>query len=188
MDAGVTPVLTKRHRVRVDAPSAGGAWLAATERWVYPPSPVGAWRGRLDSVRLSLVAFWRAAELDRELAAGARPAAGTLLALHVDRITNRRGRARVAYGLARVLRDALAGPGFSAAVQPDRNEVLAARTVLAVLDRRLRDPQPVTAQGVAMLRELLVDGAGPLYRRREPGTLGSRLRSAAAALEPRGGV
>jgi hypothetical protein len=139
-------------------------------------------------MRLSLVAIWRAAELDRELAAGTRPAAGTLLALHGDRITSRRGRARVADGLARALRDALAGPGFSAAVRPDRDEVRAARTVLAVLDRRLRGPQPVSAQGVALLRELLVDGAGPLYRCREPGTLGSRLRSAAAALEPRDGV
>ena len=179
---------TKRHKVRFDVPSRGGASVASAERWAYPPSPLGAWRGRLDGVRLALIAVWRAAELDRELAAGARPAPGTLLALHGRRITSRRGRAHVADGLARALRDALAGPRLSAAVQPDRNEVLAARAVLAVLDRRLRAPQPVTAQGVAALRELLVDGGGPLYRCSEPGMLGSRLRSAAAALEPWGGV
>jgi hypothetical protein len=97
-------------------------------------------------------------------------------------------RARVADGLARAVRDALSGPGFSAAVRPDRREVLAARTVPSVLDLRLRAPEPVTARGVALLRELLIDGAGPLYRCSEPGALGSRLRAAAAALGPRGGV
>jgi hypothetical protein len=36
----------------------------------------------------------------------------------------------------------------------------------------------------AMLLMLLTDGTSPLYRPDEPGALGSRLRAAAAALEP----
>jgi hypothetical protein len=93
----------------------------------------------------------------------------------------------VAAGLARAVRDAeAASHGFSAAVQPDRREVLAARTVIATLRRRLRAPEPVTARGVILLRGLLTDGNGPLYLPSEPGALGSRLRAAAAALEPPG--
>ena len=74
--------------------------------------------------------------------------------------------------------------GFSAAVRPDRREVIAARTVLATLDRRLRAAEPVSARGVALLESLLTDGTSPLYRPAELGALGSQLRAAAAALEP----
>ena len=56
--------------------------------------------------------------------------------------------------------------------------------MLATLERRLRAPEPVSAQGIAMLESLLTDGASPLYLPTEPGELGSRLRAAAAALEP----
>jgi hypothetical protein len=74
--------------------------------------------------------------------------------------------------------------GFSAAVRPHAREVVAARTVIATLDRRLRSAAPVSAQGVALLQSLLTDGTSPLYLPSEPGALGSRLRAAAAALEP----
>jgi hypothetical protein len=37
---------------------------------------------------------------------------------------------------------------------------------------------------MAMLRWVLTDAASPLYLPDEPGALGSRLRAAAAALEP----
>jgi hypothetical protein len=91
----------------------------------------------------------------------------------------------VAAGLTRAADDAVAGPhAFSAAVRPDAREVVAARVVLATLDRRLRASEPVSARGVALLESLLTDGISPLYRPTEPGALGSRLRAAAAALEP----
>ena len=91
----------------------------------------------------------------------------------------------LAEGLARAIRDAHATtPGFSAAVRPQRQEVLAARAVLGTLERRLRAPEPVTARGVALLQALLTEGTSPLYRPDEPGALGSQLRAAAAALEP----
>jgi len=62
---------------------------------------------------------------------------------------------------------------------------MAARTVLATLGRRLRAPEPVSPRGVALLESLLTDGTSPLYLPTERGALGSRLRAAAAALEPR---
>ncbi|HET7048531.1 MAG TPA: hypothetical protein VFI54_09720 [Solirubrobacteraceae bacterium] len=91
----------------------------------------------------------------------------------------------MAGGLERVLRGARDNaPAFCAAVPPDRREVLAAGTVIDALERRLRGPEPVAARGMAMLRWVLTDAASPLYLPDEPGALGSRLRAAAAALEP----
>jgi hypothetical protein len=153
----------------------------------YPAVAFRRGRGRWRRVRLALIAAWRAGELDRRLAAGESPADSALLAIRGEQLTSRRLREDVAAGLARAVRDAeAASHGFSAAVQPDRREVLAARTVIATLRRRLRAPEPVTARGVILLRGLLTDGNGPLYLPSEPGALGSRLRAAAAALEPPG--
>jgi hypothetical protein len=136
-------------------------------------------------LRLALIASCHAGELDRQLASGASPGASALLAIRSQRLTGRRYRAKLAAGLARAVRDADAIPhGLSAAVRPDRREVIAARTVIATLDRRLRAAEPVSPQGVAMLGSLLTDGTSPLYRPAELGALGSQLRAAAAALEP----
>jgi hypothetical protein len=86
-----------------------------------------------------------------------------------------------------LLRSARAGaPVWTAAARPQLPDVVEARAVIAALDRRLRAHEPVAAQGVAMVRMLLVDGNGLLYRPGRPGELGGQLRAAAAALEPRG--
>lgn len=151
----------------------------------YPPLAVRRRGGRWPRVRLALIARWRAAQLDRQLAAGVSPAASSLLAMRSERLTSPRFRARVADGLSRSIRDVeTRTPGFSAAARPHRAEVVAARTVLATLDRRLRGAEPVSARGVALLESLLTDGTSALYQPSEPGALGSSLRAAAAALEP----
>ena len=134
---------------------------------------------------MAVVVRWKAAQLDRELTAGATPWSSAVLALHARRITGRRSRATVARGLARVLRSATQNRAqLTAAMPPDRREVLAARTVIDAVERRLRVPEPVAPRGMAMLRELLTEGTSPLYRPTESGALGSQLRAAAAALEP----
>jgi hypothetical protein len=159
--------------------------VADLERISYPPFSLRPGGGRCRRVRLALIAGWRAAELDRQLAQGASPHTSALLAIRAERLTGRRYRARMAAGLDRAVRDAEgAGRGLTAAVRPDRREVIAAGTVLATLQRRLRAAEPVCAQGIALLELVLTDGDGPLYRPTEPGALGSRLRAAAAALEP----
>jgi hypothetical protein len=149
----------------------------------YPPVSLrlgGEWRQR---VHLALIVWWRGPSLDRQLAAGANPRASAALALRARRITAPRSRARLADGLMRAIRAAQTPPGLSAAMRPHREEVLAVRTVLATLERRLRAPEPASARGVALLQTLLTDGASPLYRPDERGALGSELRAAAAALE-----
>jgi hypothetical protein len=154
------------------------------EHVAYPPVGLRSRTRPWQRVYRALAAQWYAGQLDRRLAQGTSPNATALLAIHAERITGPRGRARVAEGLARARRDAHAAhSGFSAAIPPHASEVRAARTVLETLERRLLAPEPVTPRGVALLRVLLTDGAGPLYRPGEPGVLGSDLRAAAAALE-----
>jgi hypothetical protein len=134
---------------------------------------------------LHLNAAWHSITLDRELAEGVDPQTSAVLELRARKLTRPRGRRLVADGLAGALRSATdTTPGITAAVRPDARELLEARIVLAVLERRLRGAEAVTAQGVAMLGVLLTDGASPLYRPSEPGQLASRLRAAAAALQP----
>lgn len=139
-------------------------------------------RGRLSA---SLLAWFDACALDRRLADGASPDQSAVLAARARRVTSRRNRKRLAAGLDRVLNSARgARPGFTAAIAPNGREAEAARTVLIALQRRLREAAPVAPQGAAMLMVLLTDGSSPLYRPAAPGTLGSSLRAAAAALEP----
>jgi hypothetical protein len=159
--------------------------LGAREHVASPRLTLGSGARYRGQMLLSLTAWWQAAELDRQLAAGVSPATSATLALRAHRITAPRSRRRLAAGLARLLpraQDRMAG--FSAAVRPCPGEVVAARAALVALDRRLRDPQPVAARGAAMLQTLLTDGTSPLYRPAAPGALGGHLHAAAAALEP----
>jgi hypothetical protein len=130
------------------------------------------------------VARWDGAELDRRLAAGESPVGSEALAARARQITSPRSRRQIAAGLTGVLRSARAGaPVWTAKARPDYPGVVEARAVIAALERRLRAPEPVAAQGVAMVRALLIDGNGVLYRAGRPGALGSRLRAAAAAMD-----
>ena len=93
------------------------------------------------------------------------PETDAALAIRARRITSRRSRRRLADGLARVLRTVEPGrPAFTAAARPDVAEVLAARTVLASLERRLRGDDQIARRGAAMLGLLLTDCTGPLYQ------------------------
>lgn len=146
---------------------------------------VGAWATGWRRVRLGVIVRWRAASLDRDLAKGVSSRCSDAHARRAARITRRRRRASLAGGLASVLRSAGdSRPAFTAAVPLNRGAVMAARPMIEALERRLRGPEPVAARGVAMLGELLTEPSSPLYRSNDPGSLGGRLRAAAAALEP----
>jgi hypothetical protein len=145
------------------------------------------WRGnhRLRGLGLRLTAAWHSPALDRELAAGVDPQTSAVLAIRARRLIVPRSRKQVANGLAGAIRSAKdTRPGITAAVRPNPRELLDARTVLAVIERRLRGSGAIAAQGVAMLGVLLSDPASPLYRPTEAGALASSLRAAAAALQP----
>jgi hypothetical protein len=159
--------------------------VSGLERVASPQVRIRLGAGWWRRFRLALIVGCRASQLDRELATGTTPQHSAVIGLRARRITAQRSRERVAAGLLRALGSAAENsPGFSAAVRPHRREVLDARIVLTAVAQRLLAPEAVTAHGVAMLQVLLTEGESPLYRPSEAGALGSRLRAAAAALEP----
>jgi hypothetical protein len=128
------------------------------------------------------VAGLRACELDQALSE--RAPCTELERRRARQLTSARGRRRLADGLARALsRSHKVDPALTAAIRPDASEVRDAQVVIGALDRGLRSGEPVRPTGAAILIVLLTDGTSPLYRRGDPGALGSRLRAAAAALE-----
>lgn len=142
---------------------------------------------RRRSVRLALTVWWRATDLDLALAAGADPWTRDDLAARARRLTSARSRTGIAKSLAGVVRSAgNTTPRFTSAVRPCCEDVLEAAAVIGSIERRLRAPGPVNAEGVAMVRLLLIDGNGPLYQPGDPGALTDCLRTAAAALSDAG--
>jgi hypothetical protein len=69
----------------------------------------------------------------------------------------------------------------SSRIPLDRSAVAAAAETIDRVRMRLHAPRPVSARGVARLRLLLADGAGPMYRFGR-GDLGAELRDVLALL------
>ena len=89
-----------------------------------------------------------------------------------------RRRLRTAEGLERAIERANRGrSGLTAAIPVNREAYGEARPQLLDIAERLRHPRPVRPEGLALARDLLCDGASPLYLGR-PG----ELRRAAAAV------
>ncbi len=154
-------------------------------------------RGRLTLRRLRswqrVLVHGAAARLDRALADGARPEASTSLAARATRLTSTEFRRDLAASLRRIL-IAAGEPALPVAARsplgvarPLRIPLRSARIsqsapLLAELAGRLLEPDPVPARGVAMVTELLADGAGPLYRDAATDDLAVLAARAAAAL------
>src|SRR5579859_3433654 len=141
-----------------------------------------------------------AARLDSALARGAPPEASVSLAARAARLTSTPFRRDLAASLRRIL---LAvgepgEPGLPGLPVAARSPFGAARPVrvplrpapisrsaplLADLVGRLLEPGPVPVRGVAMVTELLADGAGPLYRDADPHTASDLTVLAARAVD-----
>jgi hypothetical protein len=81
-------------------------------------------------------------------------------------LTGPRFRRTLAAGLDRLAADAQAPPdpyGRTAVVAPCREQIADALPTILALAARLRDREPVSEHGMATLRVLLTDGAGPCY-------------------------
>jgi hypothetical protein len=120
-----------------------------------------------------LLARCAAPRLDRELAAGVSPETSALFATRAVQLTSLKYRRDLATSLQRILTAAgqpPAGmPSRTAAVHPPRISLCLARISrsagpLGKLAGSLAAPGPVPVQGVAMVSQLLADGAGPLYQ------------------------
>jgi hypothetical protein len=122
-------------------------------------------------------AFGHAA-LDRVLAEGDNVAGSPELTARAWQITRPRARARLANALERLLSDA-ERPRSAICVE----ELEVARAELRRLSGRLRDPRPVRARGVALVRLLLSDRHGPLYTPMSNDDLWRQARRAGAELD-----
>ena len=82
-------------------------------------------------------------------------------------LTSARRRETYAAGLERVLAETERTGGistrFSGVVMPDPAAVILCAPTIWEIVATLRGPAPVSAEGMARLRALLCDGAGPLY-------------------------
>ena len=151
--------------------------------------------GRLTLRRLRpwhrLLARCAAARLDCQLAAGASPETGALLATRGMQLTSMKFRLDLAMSLQRILAAAayppVGMPSPTGGVHPPRVPLCRARISrsagpLATLAGSLATPGPVGAQGVAMVSLLIADGAGPLYREACGDDLGTIIEKMTRAL------
>jgi hypothetical protein len=112
-----------------------------------------------------VVARVRAIGLDRDLAKGVEPSHSPVHAARARQLTSERSRLTIAKELDH-LQDRLKPEqrvSYTAAVKPVRAAVRATQPQLVKLSEQLRTADAVEPRGVAALRDLLTDGAGPLY-------------------------
>lgn len=134
------------------------------------------------SLTSRLAARLRAGRLDRLLGVGVPAAAGSALAAHEARLTSATEREAIARSLRRCVADATGqGVLLSSRVPLHTPNIKAAEDLIDAITLRLHSPRPVSARGMARLRQILADGAGPLYRFGR-GDLNGRLGAALAAL------
>ena len=153
----------------------GGASAAGT--------PDSARRGHArPSIRARVTARLRARRFDRALAVGVPAPAGSALAAHAARLTSVAERETVARVLRRAVCDAKDTRATrSGRVPMHRANIVSAEALIDEVRLRLHVPHPVSARGMARLRQLLSNGTSPLYRHGR-GDLAGRLGAALAAL------
>ena len=158
------------NHIRVGDASAAGA-------------PDSSRRGQArPAVRARMTARLRAARFDRALAVGVPAPAGSALAAHAARLTSVAERHTVARALRRAVRDAKDTRSTqSGRVPMHRANIASAEALIDEVRLRLHMPDPVSARGMARLRQLLTDGTGALYRYGS-GDLAGRLGAVLAAL------
>ena len=127
-----------------------------------------------------------AARLDRELARGASPDASAALALRARALLRPDTQSQLAQRVARVLAEGTGPPPrvMGSRFPVRRNSVQAAAATFKLLVDRLLAPGPLPVQGIAMVRNLLTDGAGPIYHPGSREELCSSLETALAILAP----
>ena len=116
------------------------------------------------SIVTRVIAELFATRLDKQLVAGVAPEPGSVLAAHVSRLASAGERRTLAKALHHSLCEAHSRhTRMSPTIPVDRSAVAAAVGLIDQVVQRLTGPRPVSARGVARLRLLLSDGAGPMY-------------------------
>jgi hypothetical protein len=134
------------------------------------------------SVVSRLIARLRADRLDRLIAVGVPAAVGGAQAAHEARLVSTEERESIARSLRTAAADARGrGLLLSSRVPLHVPNITAAGDMIDAVALRLHSPRPVSARGMARLRQILSDGTGPMYRYGR-GDLRGRLGAALAAL------
>jgi hypothetical protein len=128
-----------------------------------------------------LAARLLAGRLDRALIDGADPSTSPRLAARAAMLTSRSTRSELADALDVILASAQRPPSRGRAL-PRHASVLANAALLRELAGVLRGPAPLYADGIAMVRRLLIDGTGPMYTSRDGTALERELRRARATV------
>lgn len=158
----------------------GGAPARANR--VLVVSPVEGLVDRPVRPRDRLVARVRAHGLDQRLCHGEPPESSVPLAVRAVHLVGPASRRYLARTVRRVV--ALTSqPSWCSHVPVSYRNVRAALRELEALHERLEASGPVSAYGIAQLRALLTDGAGPLYRGSNRDDLAERLRDVLTALD-----
>lgn len=125
-----------------------------------------------------LTARVRGPWLDSQLAAGVPSWRSPSHAARALQLTGDRDRRALARSLERLLEavERIPTPVRGGAIRPCRGQVLGALPEIMAISALLRSAEPIDARGVAMLRLVLSDGAGPCYVRSRPGALTEALQ------------
>jgi hypothetical protein len=117
------------------------------------------------SLAARLTARLRAGRFDRMLAVGVPAPQGSALAVHQARLTSVAEREAIAHSLRRSVIDArTGGMPMSSRVPVHEDNITEAEDLIDAITLRLHSPRPVSARGMARLRQVLSDGRGPLYQ------------------------
>jgi hypothetical protein len=139
--------------------------------------------GERPAIWIRLRALLQRLSLDRRLALGEPAWASAELRWRAAQLTSPRARRALAEEIDRVLEVVARPPRPRGAAAPlDRSAVLACDGLLRALAHDLRHAEPVHVRGVALVRQLLQDGASPLYAADTEGALDRSIRQARAAL------
>jgi hypothetical protein len=133
-----------------------------------------------------MLAHLRAPWIDRELAQGVAPWRSPAHAARSLQLTTSRRRRALAAGLECLVEHAERPAGHfrrSAVIAPCREQVREASPLIFAITARLRDGAPLDARGVARLRAVITDGAGPCYKRSHRDALNDALELASQWLD-----
>jgi hypothetical protein len=158
-------------------PPRGG--LTSVPRHSRTPEPP-----RSLSLRAHVVTHRRS--LTRELSEGANPVSSPALTLRAEQLTSERRRRSLARVLRHTVDEALYPvPRRASFGLVRRSAVIDAQDAIDILVKRLRSPEPIAPEGVALIERMLSDGAwSPLYNANPAGALRRLVVLATAALEP----
>jgi hypothetical protein len=136
------------------------------------------------SLRAYVVTHRRSLTL--ELSEGANPASSPGLTLRAEQLTSERRRRSLARVLRHAVHEALHPiPRRASFGLVRRSAVIDAQDAIDILVKRLRSPEPIAPEGIALIERMLSDGAwSPLYHAGPAGALRRLVVLATAALEP----